>query len=275
MKQIIAKFIGGFINFISLFSPRFAGKMALNLFSRPRRIKLKELQKDFLMTAFIEDVEYENLSIMTYRWLGKKDTILLAHGWESNSFRWKPLIEKLKALDYNVVALDAPAHGRSSGKIFNAILYSECINVVAKKFNAKIIIGHSVGGMAAAFFQHKYQLQSLEKLILIGAPSNFVGVFSRYVKMMSYNNRVSKTMNNLIFERFNNKPDYFNSARLSESITAKGLIIHDELDQIIPFTDAKDYESFYKNSTLITTKGYGHGMKSDEVHNHIIDFVNS
>ena len=54
---------------------------------------------------------------MTYRWLGKKETILLAHGWESNSFRWKDLIVKLDtALDYNVIALDAPAHGRSSGE---------------------------------------------------------------------------------------------------------------------------------------------------------------
>ncbi|WP_298897536.1 alpha/beta hydrolase [uncultured Psychroserpens sp.] len=262
------------INIISVFSRKTAGKLAIRLFSSPRKVKLKEIEVDFLQTAYTEDLDYENLSIRTYRWLGNKETILLAHGWESNSFRWKALIEKLKDLDYNIVALDAPAHGYSTGKLFNAILYSECINIVAKKFSANIIIGHSVGGMATAFFQQKYQLDSVEKLVLLGAPSNFVGVFSRYVNMMNYNNRVSKSMNDIILERFNEKPEYFNAARLSENITADGLIIHDELDKIIPYNDAEDFKNFYKKSRLIATKGYGHSLRAEEVNNHILDFIN-
>lgn len=273
MKYTIAKIIGAFINFISLFSSRLAARFAIRLFSSPKRKRLKETEKDFLETAFIEDVQYEDISIMTYRWLGKKDTILLAHGWESNSFRWKDLIIKLSALDYNIIALDAPAHGRSSGKLFNAVIYSECINVVAKKFNANIIIGHSVGGMATTFFQHKYQLPSIEKIVLLGAPSNFVDVFGRYINMMGYNTRVSKTINTIVYERFNNKPEYFNAARFSESFTAEGLLIHDKFDTIIPYSDAEDFKNFYKNSKLITTEGYGHGLKSKVVDDHILAFV--
>ena len=274
MKELFAKIIGLFINLISLISPRTAGKMAIKLFSSPRKIKLKETERDFLDTAFTEDIKYGELSIRTYRWLGKKETVLLAHGWESNSFRWKSLIEKLKDLDYNIVALDAPAHGHSTGKLFNAILYSECINIVAKKFEANIVIGHSVGGMATAFFQQKYQLESVVKLVLLGAPSNFVGVFERYVAMMSYNDRVSQSMNTLIFERFSEKPEYFNAARLSKDIRVDGLIIHDEFDKIIPYNDAEDFRTFYKKSKLITTKGYGHGLRAEEVNNHILDFIN-
>jgi pimeloyl-ACP methyl ester carboxylesterase len=273
MKQIIIKIIGSFINLTSYLSPRLAGKMALNLFSKPRRIKIKEPEKDFLQTAFLEDVDYEDVNIMTYRWLGKKETVLLAHGWESNTVRWKSLITKLKALDYNVVALDAPAHGNTSGRVFNAVLYSECINVVAKKFKANIIIGHSVGGMATAFFQKKYQLPSVNKLVLLGAPSNFVGVFGRYVNMMSYNSRVSNIMNDLVYERFNQKPDYFNAARFMEETTITGLLIHDIKDKIIPYNDAEDFKNFYKNSKLISTEGFGHGLRNEEVNNHIIDFI--
>ena len=169
MKHIITKFIGAIINFISLFSARLAAKIAIRIFSSPRRKRIKESEKDFLETAFIEDIKYNDISIMTYRWLGKKDTVLLAHGWESNSCRWKELILKLKALDFNVIALDAPAHGLSGGKVFNAVIYSECINLVAKKFNANIVIGHSVGGMATTFFQHKYQLPTI--CLLYTSPS--------------------------------------------------------------------------------------------------------
>jgi pimeloyl-ACP methyl ester carboxylesterase len=249
--------------------------MAIKLFSRPRKIKIKELEKDFLMTAFIEDVDYEHLNIMTYRWLGKKETVLLAHGWESNSFRWKPLIERLKKLDYNVVALDAPAHGRSSGKLFNAVLYSECINVVAKKFNANIIIGHSVGGMATAFCKSKYELPSVNKLILLGAPSNFVGVFSRYTTMMGYNKRVSIAMDELVLERFKEKPEHFSAARFLENENTEGLLIHDKKDRIIPYSDAEDFKNYYEKATLIATEGFGHGLQNEEVNNHIIDFVNA
>lgn len=275
MKRIIAKIIGAIINFISLFSPRTAAKMAMTLFSSPRRKKLKEIEKDFLETAFIEDVKYHDLSIMTYRWLGKKDTILLAHGWESNSVRWKDLIIKLKALDYNIIALDAPAHGRSSGKLFNAVIYSECINLVAKKFNANIIIGHSVGGMATTFFQYKYQLPTIQKLVLLGTPSNFVGVFGRYVEMMGYNSRISKTIDDIVYERFNNRPEHFNAAKFSAAFGAKGLLIHDKNDTVIPYSDAEDFKNFYKNSKLITTEGFGHGLKSALIDDHILAFVSN
>lgn len=274
MKALIAKSIGSSINLVSYFSPRTAGSLAIKLFSSPRKIKLKESEVDFLGTAFQEDIDYEHLSISTYRWRGKKDTILLAHGWESNSFRWKSLIEQLTALDYNVIALDAPAHGKSSGKTFNAILYSECIHVVAKKFEANIIVGHSVGGMATAFSHSKYQLPSVQKLVLLGAPSNFVGVFSRYVNMMGYNSRLAKAMDELIIKRFNEKPEHFNAARFLKDAEIDGLIIHDEYDKIIPYKDAEDFKTFFKKAKLIATEGFGHGLKSNEVHKHIIEFIN-
>jgi pimeloyl-ACP methyl ester carboxylesterase len=274
MIDLIAKFVGAIINFISLFNPKVAGHMALKLFSSPRRKKLKETETDFLETAFIEDIKYKDISIITYRWLGKKETVLLAHGWESNSFRWKELIVKLTALDYNVIALDAPAHGRSGGKQFNAIIYSECINVVARKFNANIIIGHSVGGMATTFFQHKYQLPTVNKLILLGAPSNYAGVYSRYVKMMGYNSRIKRTIDDIVLERFQNRPEHFNAAKFSKAIEAKGLLIHDKNDTVIPYSDAEDFKNFYKNSKLITTEGYGHGLKSETVDEHIMAFIN-
>ena len=69
---------------------------------------------------------------MTYYWEGNNKTILLAHGWESNSFRWKNLITELQRYGYSIVALDAPAHGDSGSKMFNAILYSEFINMLLK-----------------------------------------------------------------------------------------------------------------------------------------------
>lgn len=275
MSKYLPRIIGFSINFISHFSPKYAAKLAITLFSSPQKGKLINNASSFLETAKQEKVNYKDISITTYNWSGKKETILLAHGWESNTLRWKGFIEILQNQDYNIVSLDAPAHGKSTGKEFNALFYSECIHVVAQKHKTNTIIGHSVGGMAAVFSQHKYKLSSVKKLILLGAPSNFTGVFNRYVKMMQYNQKVDNAMSQFVLKRYNHLPEYFSASNFSKEITAKGLIIHDKKDRIIPYKDALDFEKKYTNAKLITTRGFGHGLKSDIVYNHIIEFLNT
>src|SRR5690606_26850237 len=190
MNKYLPKIIGSSINFISHISTPFAVHLAFQLFSRPQR-KAKKMDTKFLNTAIQKEVSYQDINIMTYQWPGTKGTILLVHGWESNTSRWKKLIDILKTLDYNIITLDAPAHGRSGGTLFNAILYSECIHEVAKQMNPEIIIGHSVGGIATVLSQYTYNLPTVEKLLLLGAPSNFTGIFDRYKSMMRYNQKVS------------------------------------------------------------------------------------
>ena len=275
MEKYLPRIIGGTINFTSYISTRFAAKLALDLFSMPKKGKIKPVEAEYLKSATQDLVYFENLSIKTYNWIGDKETILLAHGWESNSFRWMDLIEILRSLNYNVIALDAPAHGDSGGKLFNALLYSECINMVAKKYNVQTIVGHSVGGMASVFFQHKYQLKSIERLILLGAPADFIGVFNRYENMMGYNKRVSKALENHVLKHYNHLPEYFSPAVFSKEIKAKGLIIHDKKDRVIPYKDGLKFKQNYANSEFIATKGFGHGLKSEKVYQHIIDFLNT
>ncbi len=275
MKPILLKSIGKFLNLVSLFSPKLSGKMAIKLFSTPQKGKLKNQEPTLIKESKKRIIKYDTISIMTYQWEGENDTVLLAHGWESNSYRWKHLITFLKDLNYNVIALDAPAHGNSSGQVFNALLFSECIHVVAKTYQPKTIIGHSVGGMASVFCQYKYQLPCVKKMILLGAPSNFVGVFDRYSKMMQYNTVVINAMNNYVLEKFNHLPEYFSAAKFSEEIHSKGLIIHDKEDSIIPYSDALDYKKHFSNAKLISTTGLGHGLKSEKIYNSILEFLNA
>ncbi|TYA59677.1 alpha/beta hydrolase [Formosa maritima] len=275
MMTVLHKITGFFINLISFFSPRIAGRIALFLFTKPFKGKPNEKQSDFLDTAFKEELKHDNLPIMTYRWLGKKETILLAHGWESNSARWQNLITNLKQRGFGVVALDAPAHGRSGSNRFNAIIYSEFIKVASERFEPNIIIGHSVGGMASAIFQYKYQKAHVQKMILLGAPSEFTEVLNRYANMLSYNKRVRKQINQIIKERFGNVPEEFSTAKYSELINAKGLIIHDKKDNVIPYNDALQIKAKYKNSLLISTEGIGHSLATDEVSNYIFDFIDN
>ena len=191
----IVKLVGKTLNGLSYIAPKYASQKALNLFSTPRKGRVNEHQVSFLESATKAIIKYNHLDVATYVWKGTNKKILLAHGWESNTFRWNTLIEDLKKDNHTIIALDAPAHGNTSGKYFNAILYAECINEVVKKHQPDIIIGHSVGGMATGFYQYKYQNKKIEKLVLLGAPSEFTGVFKRYVDMLGYNERIENGLN--------------------------------------------------------------------------------
>ena len=273
MKEIVVKLVGNYINMLSYVSKPYAANKAMYLFMKPRAGKINEQQSDFLDTAYQEELKYENHRIMTYRWLGAKQTILLTHGWESNSARWKKLILELKKKGFNIVAVDAPAHGRSGSNVFDAILYAEFINVAAKRFSPEIIIGHSVGGMSSAYFQHKYQFNDLKKIILLGSPSEFQDVFKRYTDMLGYNQRLVSQLQHSIIERFGSHGDTFSTAKFLATIKSEGLIIHDQDDRIIPYNDALLLKNSFKNSQLITTKGMGHSLMDASVAEHIYAFI--
>lgn len=274
MSSFVVKSIGGVLNATSLVSSKFAAKRALNLFTSPRKGRYTEDQRKVINDALYEELQFNGLDIATYRWQGKGKTVLLAHGWESNASRWKYLLKNLKSNNYNIIALDAPAHGQSGGKEFNAVLYAEFINVVAKKFHPDTIIGHSVGGMAAVFSIHNFGLESVNKLVLLGAPAHFTGVFSRYKSMMGFNKRISKDLDKIVLERFGQSVDYYSAANFTSNFKAKGLIIHDKNDNIIPYEDALLFANRYKNSELLSTSGFGHGLKDRSITPKVLEFIN-
>ncbi|WP_115463262.1 alpha/beta fold hydrolase [Winogradskyella aurantiaca] len=274
MSSFVIKSVGNALNATSLVSSRYASQKALTLFASPRKGRYNEKQKTVVSDAEQVDLSYDGLKIATYHWQGSGPTVLLAHGWESNASRWQYILEDLKKKDFNIVALDAPVHGQSGGKLFSAIFYAEFLAEVIKHYNPMTLIGHSVGGMASVFCQYNNNFENIKKLVLLGAPAHFTGVFSRYKQMMGYNRRISNGLDNLVLQRFGKPVDYFSAANFTQSITADGLIIHDKHDKIIPYEDALEFNSKYNNAELITTTGFGHGLRDTSLTPRIIDFIN-
>jgi len=275
MSSFVVKSIGRALNVTSLISSKYASKKALNLFASPRKGRYNDTQKQLLTSAYYKELTYNNLKIATYHFKGKNKTILLAHGWESNASRWSYLLDDLLKEEYNVILLDGPAHGNSEGKQFNAILYSEFINVVTEVYKPEVLIGHSVGGMASVFCMYNHHIDFVKKIVLLGAPAHFTGVFKRYKAMMGYNHRISDGLDRIVLERFGKPTDYFSAANFTIDIEANGLIIHDKKDKIIPYEDALLFANRYKNSELITTTGFGHSLRDKSITTSIINFINS
>jgi len=272
MNKLLPKIIGFVLNIVGFLHVKQASQWALDLFSKPLKGRFKTPHST-LEEALKIKLSYDGMDIQTYQWKGQNETVLLAHGWESNSGRWKNTIIRLQKLDYNIVALDAPAHGASGSAAFNAVLYSKFIEVVCEKFKPTALIGHSVGGMAISFFLKNSDYPLAKKLILLGAPAGFPGIFKNYTDLMGFNSRVQKGIEARIIEKFGFPSSHFNTAKFLRNTTCSGLIVHDKGDPIIPFSDALEIEASYENSTLISTSGLGHGLKSKKVVDAIVDFL--
>ena len=137
-QKIIAKSLGMYLNILSYIYPKKGFPLAYAFFSQPRKGRLnKEALPKMLLNADHQLHQHNEHQFQTYTWKGNDDVVLLVHGWESNSTRWKDLLVQLKKTEKTIIAIDAPAHGLSSGIEFNVPTYAEFINVVSQKYKPK------------------------------------------------------------------------------------------------------------------------------------------
>lgn len=273
---IIVKSVGLYINLLSIVYPQKAKSLAYKLFSQPRagKINPNKLPKTLIHTeketfAYLED------TFQTYTWKGNDEIILLVHGWESNASRWKKLLHHLKPLGKTIIAIDAPAHGLSSGKEFNAPKYAEYINVLTKKYAPTYIIGHSIGGAAVTLYLNKFETIFVKKVVLLGSPSDFKIINNNYVSMLSLNGRVKKLLENYYNEKFDINIDDFKGHAFAEKFSQKAIIAHDLDDTIVLVDEGKKYASTWKNAIYIETNGLGHSMHDENLYRKISEFINT
>ncbi|WP_299531963.1 alpha/beta hydrolase [Ulvibacterium sp.] len=274
-NKLLPRLYGAYFNILSLFSKKKTAEKAFNLFCTVRKGRVLPQQSDYLEKAKYSIEDTLGHQLQTYHWPGNKETVLLVHGWESNSFRWRNLIAKLRNSDYNVFAFDAPAHGHSSGKMLYVPLYADCLQHMIKTFNPIHLIGHSVGGMTILYNQSKHSHSEVEKIVTIGSPSEFHEILEHYQKLLGFNTRVLKAFENYIFERFGFQVRDFSSSKFVENNTKKGLLLHDELDILAPFHASEKVHARWKGSQFIRTRGLGHSMHQDYLNEQIIDFLKS
>ncbi len=270
----LTKSHGQYINLLSVSSPIKASEKAFELFSQPRKGKL-QLDKipEILLDAEFETFIYEENQYQMYVWKGSEEIILLVHGWESNTSRWKKLLPFLRETGKTIVAIDAPAHGLSTGIEFTVPNYANVINELTKIYNPKYIIGHSIGGAASIYYQYLNQNSNIEKMVLLGSPSDLQVLIDNFCEMLSLNDKVKFELENQFSSRFKMKIDAFSGAKFAKHITTKTLIVHDNQDTVVSISEAKKLAQNWKNSQFIVTNDLGHGMHSKKLYLKIVDFI--
>jgi pimeloyl-ACP methyl ester carboxylesterase len=274
LKKIIPKFYGLYFNILVWFLPKKVGEQAFDVFSTVRKGAVLPNQKKYLDKAKLEVLELDKLKIQLYNWSGQKDTVLLVHGWESNTWRWHKLIEKLQKANYNIIAFDAPGHGYSTDSNLYVPLYAEALQAVLLKYSPEAVIGHSMGGMTVLYNEHKNPNPYLDKIVTIGSPSEYHEILVHYQNLLGFSNKVMKALESYFYSRFGFTSKELSSSKSVVYNSKKGLLFHDRLDPITPYRASEAVHQHWKESEFISTEGFGHSMHQEEVNAKIIAFLN-
>ncbi len=271
---LLTKSVGFYINCLVFISPKKASQLAYELFSEPRDGKLNPNQLPEMLEVaekgVFSDGEHK---IQTYTWKGNNHKILLVHGWESNSLRWEKFLPHLKKTGSTILAIDAPAHGLSSGKEFTVPKYAQTIAEFVKLHNPDILIGHSIGGAACIYYQYLHQNKNIDKMILLGAPSDLKNLIINYCNMLSLNSKLQFHLENTFSQRFNKPVNEFSAKKFASQISTKAMIVHDIHDTVVAMSEAEKINVNWKNATFIQTQNLGHSLHNDNLYQKMTDFL--
>jgi predicted alpha/beta hydrolase family esterase len=271
---LLTKTVGFYLNCLVFLNAKKAAKLAYQLFSEPRAGKLeRDNLPEILKNSKMQSYVFEENEFQTYTWQGNENIILLVHGWESNSSRWARLLPHLEKTSSTIIAIDAPAHGLSSGKEFNVPKYAKAIENFVKIHNPNVLIGHSIGGTACIYYQFLNQNTNLNKMVLLGAPSDLKNLVQNYCNMLSLNTKLQANLAIVFEDKFKVKVDDFSAKKFAKSIATNALIVHDLDDKIVAFDEAEKIKTNWKNHLFVATNGFGHKLHDEELYQKITSFL--
>lgn len=274
MKTLIMKVIGQYLNVLAIIAPQRAGRLSLAIFCKPFRIKISSKQSAFFATAKRFTVTHNNETIAAYSWGNGEKKVLMLHGWQSHTYRWKPYVEQLIQQGFSVYAFDAPGHGLSTGNFLSVPLYSEVIEKVMLHIGKiDAIVSHSIGGFSTLYTLHRNPFLRTDKVIVMAAPGEASEFFDFYKKSLSLTQRSIDLTAQRFEELFHHTPQFFSSSKFASTLTSQGLIIHDELDDETSVEHATRVHQHWASSKLLITKGLGHNLKSKEIIHEVVTFL--
>ena len=275
MNKLLIQSIGFYLNTLAIVAPQYAARKGFELFCWPRRIKMKLHQIEFLNKADEKfKLEYAGKKVQGYRWGNGNKKILLLHGWQSHSYWWRYVINRLSKEEFTIYSLDAPGHGLSEGDFLNLPHYSGLIEQFVsehKSFHA--VLTHSFGGFASIYTLDRLPNLAISKLVVMAAPSEVEYFFKYYQKMLGLSKKTIELITNRFIQVIGHPPSYFKMVEFSKSLRVEGLIIHDKEDKEAPYQTAVDMNAVWKNSRLITTTGLGHNLKSKDLVEEVVNFI--
>jgi pimeloyl-ACP methyl ester carboxylesterase len=262
---------------LTLFSKKKAAKQAFRLFCTPPSRDVKKLPPIFQQAEELR-FPFTQYTIVGYRWnKGGERKVLILHGFESTAINFAAYIQPLVNKGYEVLAFDAPAHGRSSGKQITALIYRDLIKHVHGQYGpVQSYMGHSLGGFALSLALAEIPHDSNARMALLAPATQTSTAIDNFFDLLHLDDSLREEFENVIIAISGHPVSWFSVGRAMKTIKAKTLWVHDENDTVTPLRDAlKVRAENYSALQFVITKGLGHSRiyRDTEVVKTVVDFL--
>ncbi len=247
------------------------------LFCTPQHRNRKPLPRIFESAEKLR-LPFQGYTLAGYRW--NKDgavKCLILHGFESSVINFDRYVKPLLSKGYCVVAFDAPAHGRSSGKTVNVIIYKDLIHQLQKEYGPFTrFIAHSLGGLALSLAMEEMKHDERYRIAMIAPAAETVTAIDSFFSFLQLPEDIRPEFDQLIEKNSGHTPAWFSIPRALGHIKAKLLICQDKDDDMTPLRDVQPIiDRGYPHVEVLVTEGLGHRRiyRDNKVSKAIIDFL--
>ena len=285
-QRLALRYIRTKFKVLTALSKKKAAEKAFDLFCTPQRRNVKPLPKIFGQAENLH-FRLDGVLIRGWRWNPVRTghpgghpserKILILHGYESSVTNFDRYIKPLIKKGYEVLAFDAPAHGRSGGKKINAPLYKKMILEINKRFGpVQSYLAHSFGGLAVSLALEELSHTTDYRLVLVAPAAETSTAVNSFFKFLHLDPSIRALFEKIIIKKGGVSSDWYSIRRAMKNIRARVLWFQDEDDEITPLSDVlKVKAENYPNIEFVITKGLGHRRiyRDNKVAQSVVDFL--
>ena len=274
----LPKWLSVSVKILNLLSTKLTTKFLWSIFTKPLEYRMSDDEKNFYKEHTSLDFfsETANKTVKIYKMKGKGSKILFVHGWSSRASKFHKIISYFRSKNFDITAVDMPAHGQSSSKRSHLPEFSDIVYDLSKdKGPFDAIIGHSMGAVAG--LNAIKMGQNFKNVVLISAAAYAIDpIFRNFVSLfgLSEDFYVKNMFDSFKAENGRN-PTSYGPDKFASDLESECLIIHSEDDALANHKIAEKIHEDIKNSKLVMTTDLGHmrTLTDDKVIESVGEFI--
>ncbi len=257
-------------------SPKWVTLFAAKLFTTPIKYKIpkRELQMEQNSRQSKLLVSSIKKEITIYEYGKGQKKILLVHGWSGRGTQLVKIADEFVKLGYQTISFDAPAHGKSEGKMTLMPEFIASILEIEKQFGPfEFAIGHSLGGMS--ILNALKQGFNVKKAVTIGSGDIIQDILDDFVSNLKLNPKIAGMMKQHFEKKFGEPMESYSAHVSAQAVKIPVLVIHDQNDDDVAVKAAYNIDKHLENSELMITEHLGHRkiLGNEIVINRIKEFL--
>lgn len=263
----------GAFGLVQGFSLPLAARLAERWFFTPPRKALPREARTFLRSGRRFTLRVDGRMVVGWTW-GVGPAVYLVHGWGGRAGSLSALAGSLIERGHRIVTFDAPGHGESGHGLSSLPEFAHALQAVVDLHGpARAVVAHSFGA-AAATLAARWGLVA-ERFVLLAPPADPAAFAGDFAVALGARPDVMARMRARSERRLRFSWTELDVRGAATRMTAPVLVVHDETDDVVPFTEGAAIAASWPGARLFATTGLGHRgvVRDPRIIDEVVRFV--